>query len=81
MMNNTLFVLLSLLGFTFPNDLRRKPSWEILRREVDLWITVNFNFIALVAVISLIIFFAIFCFWIVGVSATGDAIYSLNKVI
>lgn len=84
MKNNLFVVLLTFLGFNahVPKyDLRRKPTREDYKRKLNFWIVRNWGFIALAAVIILLIIFTIFVFWIVGVSATEDSIYSLHKVI
>lgn len=80
-MIKNLFVL---LGFTDNGpkyDLHKKPCKEDYIRELRVWVTMNFSFIALAAIIGLVIFFVWFCFFITGVSATEDGIYFLDKVI
>lgn len=83
MINNILMILLTILGFNFgpKYDLHKKPTFEDRVDKVREWITLNFSFIALAAVIILMVFFVWFCFFVTGVSATEDGIYFLEKVI
>lgn len=71
-------ILISLFGFNNNgqvNDLRKKPTREDYKKEFNLWIGRNFNFIALAAIIFLLIFFVGFCFWVGGFSATDSGMY------
>ena len=64
-------------------DLRKKPCKEDYVKELRVWLTMNFSFIALAAIIGLTIFFVWFCFFITGISATesGMVYNNLDKVI
>ena len=65
--------IVSLLGFNNKDPvhgLHKKPTREDYKREVDLWIGRNFNFIALAAIIFLLIFFISVCFFVCGIGAT-----------
>ncbi|WP_458454146.1 hypothetical protein [Methanobrevibacter sp.] len=78
--------LLLLLGFTGNRpkyDLRRQPTKEDTINQLRVWVTMNFSFIALAAVLFLIIFFVWFCFSITGISAveSGSWYNNLDKVI
>ena len=64
------FLIILLVGTPTPkNSLHKKLTKEDVKKECNLWIARNYNFIALAATIFLLIFFVVFCFWIVGVSA------------
>ena len=82
LISRVLMVLLTLLGFTFNNnDLRRRNAWDDYKRNLNFWVTRNMGIVAWATIIILITIFAIVCFMIVGISATGDTIYSLQKVV
>ena len=81
-----LVTLFSLLGFQDNGpkyDLHKKPCKEDYIRELRVWLTMNFSFIALAAIIGLIVFFVWFCFFITGISAveSGMLYNNLDKVI
>lgn len=66
-----LYVLL--VGTPQPKyDLRRQPTKDDFKRNLNYWIARNFNFIALATVTSLLVVFVLMCFWLVGVSATDS---------
>lgn len=74
------FILLSLLtflGFNFngpKHDLRKKPTREDYMARLNLWASRNIAIIGVAAIIILLIIFTVFCFWIVGVSATESGV-------
>lgn len=51
--------------------------------KINLWIERNFGFIALAAIVILLIIFIVMCFWIVGVSATesGTVYNQMGRII
>lgn len=79
--------LLALFGFTQVNapkyDLHKKPCKEDYINELRVWLTLNFSFIALAAIIGLIVFVVWFCFFITGISAVESGMWynNLDKVI
>lgn len=87
MIKTLLVTLLALFGFIQGNgakyDLHKKPCKEDYIQELRVWLTMNFSFIALAAIIGLIVFFVWFCFFITGISAveSGMLYNNLDKVI
>nr|WP_295000214.1 hypothetical protein [uncultured Methanobrevibacter sp.] len=79
--------LLALFGFTQVNapkyDLHKKPCKEDYINELRVWLTLNFSFIALAAIIGLIVFVVWFCFFVTGISAVESGMWynNLDKVI
>lgn len=69
-MNNFIVLLLTLLGFNIPAgpkyDLHKKPTREDYRKQANDWIQMNFGFIALAAVLIVVISFLIFLVWAGG---------------
>ena len=51
------------------HSLYKQPTRDDFRKEVDYWIAKNWNFIALAAILILLISFVLFMFWLCGVSA------------
>lgn len=81
-----LMTLLTFLGFNFncpKHDLHKKPTREDYKVRLNLWASMNIAIIGVAAIIFLLIIFTVFCFWIVGVSATesGMIYNNLDKVI
>ena len=83
-----LYVLL--VGTPTPNKSRilnrkltPKEKRGYYKVKINLWIERNFNFIALAAILILIIFVILFSFWAYGVSAveSGTVYNHLNDVI
>ena len=64
-------------------DLHKKPCREDYINDLRVWLTLNFSFIALAAIICLLVFFVWFCFFITGISATDSGMLynNLDKVI
>lgn len=54
-----------------------------MKIRFSLWIERNFYIIALAAIVFLLVFFVLFCFWIVGVSAleSGNVYNHIGDVI
>lgn len=76
--------LLLVLGFQDngpKNDLRKKPTFEDDFNRLRVWFIMNSDFVALALIIGIIVSIAGICSLFVGVSATGDSIYCLEKVI
>ena len=85
-MNSILFILLSLLGFQVnmpKHSLHKQPTCEDLRMKISFWIEMNSDIIALAIIAIGLLIFTIFCFWIVGVSATDSGLLynNFDKVI
>lgn len=57
------------------HSLHKQPIKKDFRKEADYWILKNWNFIALAAVLILIISFILFMFWAYGVSAVESGTY------
>ena len=57
------------------HSLYKQPTRDDFRKEVDYWIAKNWNFIALAAILILLISFVFFMFWCVGVSAVDSGNY------
>lgn len=87
MIKTLLVTLLALFGFIQGNgpkyDLHKKPCKEDHINDLRVWLTLNFSFIALAAIICLLVFFVWFCFFITGISATDSGMLynNLDKVI
>lgn len=77
--------LLVVLGFTEEGgpkyDLRKKPTYEDDFNRLRVWFIMNSDFVALALIIGIIVSIAVICSLFVGVSATGDSIHCLEKVI
>lgn len=76
--------LLLVLGFQDngpKNDLRKKHTFEDDFNRLRVWFIMNSDFVALALIIGIIVSIAGICSLFVGVSATGDSIYCLEKVI
>lgn len=86
MINNILLVLLTILGFRVNGpkvDLHRKPTHEDYRKKLNYWASRNIGIIGVAVIIGLLVFFILFCFWVVGVSATDSGMLynNFDKVI
>ena len=85
MMSEILMILLTWLGFTFhdPNDLRRRDTLDDHKCNLNFWVIENMDIVAGATIIIVLTIFTIFCFWIVGVSATDSGLLynQLDKVI
>lgn len=64
-----LWILLAGTSHTGRQSLYKQPTRDDFRKEVDYWIAKNWNFIALAAILILLISFVLFMFWLCGVSA------------
>lgn len=77
--------MIRLFGFHDNNgpkyDLRKKPTYEDDFNRLRVWFIMNSDFVALALIIGIIVSIAVICSLFVGVSATGDSIYCLEKVI
>ncbi|MBO6274816.1 MAG: hypothetical protein J6M91_04640 [Methanobrevibacter sp.] len=76
-----LITLLTFLGFHDngpKHDLRKQPTREDYINQLRAWVDLNFGFIALAAMIGVILFFVWFCFWSAGVSAVESGMYYNN---
>lgn len=56
------------------NSLHRQPCKDDFKTEITNWTLMNLDYIALAVMIFLLIFFVLFCFWSVGVSATDSGL-------
>lgn len=56
------------------NSLYRQPPKKDFKIEISNWALMNYNYIALAAMIFLLIIFVLFCFWACGVSATESGL-------
>ena len=57
------------------HSLYKQPTRDDFKKEVNYWIARNWNFIALAAILILLISFVLFMFWICGVSAVESGNY------
>lgn len=57
------------------NDLRKQPTKEETKMNLSRLFYMNIDYIALAAILILLVFFVVFCFWIVGVSAVESGNY------
>ena len=55
--------------------LEKQPTKEDFKRNLNYWIARNFNFIALAAVLILVILIGLVCYAVVGVSAVESGNY------
>ena len=57
------------------HSLYKQPTRDDFKKEVNYWIARNWNFIALAAILILLISFVLFVFWLCGVSAVESGNY------